>query len=69
MKWWLPCRIFVRRTGLLYFDIQRLRKNKEAVANVLMETLGWTEARKQQELKDLDSLLRRTTDFIESKRT
>lgn len=60
---------FVRRTGLLYFDIQRLRKNKEAVANILMETLGWTEARKQQELKDLDSLLRRTTDFIDSKRT
>jgi glycerol-3-phosphate dehydrogenase len=60
---------FVRRTGLLYFDIQRLRKHKEAVANILMETLGWTEARKQQELKDLDSLLRRTTDFIDSKRT
>jgi glycerol-3-phosphate dehydrogenase len=60
---------FVRRTGLLYFDIQRLRKHKEAVANILMETLGWTEARKQQELKDLDSLLRRTTGFIDSKRT
>jgi len=58
---------FVRRTGLLYFDIQRLLKNKEAVADVLQENLGWTDARKQQELEGMERLVRQTTAFLDSK--
>lgn len=55
---------FVRRTGLLYFGIQRVRNGKGAVAALLKEQLRWSDARMQRELQSLDTLLQQTTSFI-----
>jgi len=60
---------FVRRTGLLYFDIQRLRKNKQAVARVLKDHLHWSDADLQRELQNLDRLVDQTTGFIDRRNT
>lgn len=41
---------FVRRTGLLYFDIEAVRTWKTDIAEALQAYLGWTDTRKESEL-------------------
>jgi glycerol-3-phosphate dehydrogenase len=54
---------FVRRTGLLYFDVPRLKASKDSIALALQAYLNWDDARLQQEKNDLDQQLRTVTAF------
>lgn len=47
----------VRRTGLLYFDIRKVRQYKNDIALTLKELLGWSDNRLKQELQRIDQLL------------
>jgi len=49
---------FVRRTGLIYFDIGQVVRWKDAVATSCRDRLGWTEDRIEEELLELDVLLK-----------
>lgn len=54
---------FVRRTGMLYFDIQRMRRWRTIVADVMQAELAWDDERKARELKLLDDLVLMATTF------
>lgn len=54
---------FVRRTGLLYFNIALVIAWKAAIAEELQQYLRWDSARTQQEITDLDTLIRQVTHF------
>lgn len=54
---------FVRRTGLLYFNIEKVIKWKNEITGKLSEFLGWTEAEKQQELDALEKLIQHVRNF------
>jgi len=54
---------FVRRTGMLYFDIQRLHRWRMAAADVMQTALAWDDTRKLRELKQLDDLVLMATTF------
>lgn len=54
---------FVRRTGLLYFEIQKVIEFKDPVAQYFRETLSWSEERLHEEMKALDLLIKQTTEF------
>lgn len=54
---------FIRRTGLLYFDIDKVKKWKEEIANTLASYLSWTDTRKETELQHLDKLLEEASTF------
>jgi glycerol-3-phosphate dehydrogenase len=54
---------FVRRTGMLYFDIQRLHRWRMAAADVMQTALAWDDTRKLRELKHLDDLVLMATTF------
>lgn len=47
---------FVRRTGAFYFDIDEVRKYKEAVVNHMSNYFQWSENKKISDLKSIDSL-------------
>ncbi|MBO9698776.1 MAG: FAD-dependent oxidoreductase [Sporocytophaga sp.] len=48
---------FVRRTGALYFDIDEVRKYKEAVVNHMSNYFQWPENVRSSNLKSIDNLL------------
>lgn len=54
---------FVRRTGMLYFNIHRLRRWKAAAAGIIQEQLSWNDDRRQRELQQLDDLVHMATTF------
>jgi glycerol-3-phosphate dehydrogenase len=54
---------FVRRTGLLYFEIRKVTDYKNAVADYFAEILHWDLERKKNELTALNKLIRAATDF------
>jgi glycerol-3-phosphate dehydrogenase len=54
---------FVRRTGLLYFDIQRLNKVKEPVLQAMAKYLGWDTSRVGEERMNMDLLIHQTLNF------
>ena len=54
---------FVRRTGLLYFNITLVKAWKEAIAEELQSYFGWDSTKTQQELNALDTLIRQVTNF------
>ncbi|MFY3792756.1 glycerol-3-phosphate dehydrogenase/oxidase [Ureibacillus sp. MALMAid1270] len=41
-----PSDFFIRRTGLLYFEIEQVEKYKEAVLNIMSEIIGYSETEK-----------------------
>jgi len=49
---------FVRRTGLIYFDIHKIQRWKEAVAKECATQLGWNDSRTSLELLELETLLK-----------
>ncbi|MBL7858248.1 MAG: glycerol-3-phosphate dehydrogenase/oxidase [Cyclobacteriaceae bacterium] len=57
---------FVRRTGLLYFDLPRVRRWNTEVADEFKSLLGWDETRKQQEVESIGRLAEALTSFNES---
>jgi glycerol-3-phosphate dehydrogenase len=48
---------FVRRTGLLYFDIRQVLKHQEWVSIYMQQFFGWTDDRRMNELKQMNELL------------
>jgi glycerol-3-phosphate dehydrogenase len=54
---------FVRRTGLLYFDMPKLRMWKNEIANVSKDLLNWDENRLASELSALDDVIQQATSF------
>jgi len=54
---------FVRRTGMLYFDIQRLRRWSMMAADVMQAELAWSDERKTHELELLNDLVLMATTF------
>jgi glycerol-3-phosphate dehydrogenase len=54
---------FVRRTGLLYFDIQKVDRWKHEVGDACKLSLGWDENRFKSELRGLDKLILDATNF------
>ena len=54
---------FVRRTGLLYFDIRKVVRHKQAIAMYLKSLLGWDHAQMEKELTILDHLIAEATQF------
>ena len=54
---------FVRRTGLLYFEIRKVTIYKSAIALYFQGLLGWNESRLKDELAELDRLISDTTSF------
>ena len=54
---------FVRRTGLVYFDIQKMLKWKEVIADECRNHFLWNDSRKMKELTDLETLQRELRNF------
>lgn len=52
---------FVRRTGLLFFDIHQVMTYKQAVASFMKEQLSWDDATWQRELKKVDDAVAEAT--------
>jgi glycerol-3-phosphate dehydrogenase len=48
---------FVRRTGLMYFDIQKVIRYKEKIATEMQQLFHWDEKRKTHELAILQRLI------------
>lgn len=57
------CDFFIRRTGLLYFDIQQVNKWKAELARECQRLLNWDEERVRKELSDLDAVVANATAF------
>ena len=55
---------FVRRTGLLHFDIDKVKKCKFEIAKTMQEYLGWTDTRRENELFLLNKLLEEACTFV-----
>ena len=54
---------FVRRTGLLNFDIQKVIRWKTEIAKVCEEHLHWDDEKTREELETLDSLIAAVRNF------
>jgi glycerol-3-phosphate dehydrogenase len=54
---------FVRRTGLLYFEIRKVLEHKYKIAEYFRELLHWDEARMRTELEELEKLIKAATEF------
>ena len=54
---------FVRRTGLIYFDIYQVEKWKEEIATECASLLGWDNVKISAELKDLGDLMESQRNF------
>jgi glycerol-3-phosphate dehydrogenase len=54
---------FVRRTGLVYFDIHKVRKWKEVIAQECKDYFSWDVARTSRELTELEGLIKELTNF------
>lgn len=54
---------FVRRTGLLYFEIRKVVRHKQAVAQYLQELMGWSREEMEAELEEMERLIAEVTGF------
>ena len=54
---------FVRRTGLIYFDIHQVEKWKKEIASECARILGWDESKTTAELKELEALIASQRNF------
>ncbi|WP_077624822.1 glycerol-3-phosphate dehydrogenase/oxidase [Sediminibacillus massiliensis] len=52
-----PVDFFVRRTGALFFQIETVRQNKQAVTGYMEKVLHWTEEQRETFIKEIDQLL------------
>ncbi|TCT26476.1 homodimeric glycerol 3-phosphate dehydrogenase (quinone) [Melghiribacillus thermohalophilus] len=52
-----PVDFFIRRTGAIFFNIQWVFQNKDAVMNYLAKVLDWSDHEKQTYTAELDQLL------------
>jgi glycerol-3-phosphate dehydrogenase len=54
---------FVRRTGLLYFEIRKVIDYKNPIADYFRNLLKWSEDQMRQQLIELEKLIKTATDF------
>jgi glycerol-3-phosphate dehydrogenase len=54
---------FVRRTGLLYFDIDKVVRTRQEIGNELKRLLAWTDTTLAAEMNSLDNLIQQVTEF------
>ncbi len=54
---------FVRRTGLLYFDIAKVIRHKRAVAEYFHTLLKWSSAKTEKEIENIEQLISSVTQF------
>jgi glycerol-3-phosphate dehydrogenase len=54
---------FVRRTGLLYFEIRKVIRHKTDVARYLQSLVGWSEEHLREELMAIDKIISEVTEF------
>ena len=59
-----PSDFFIRRTGLLYFDIEALKRYKLQVLRVMEQHLGYTDTQRAQYLAELEEAIKQATDFV-----
>jgi glycerol-3-phosphate dehydrogenase len=54
---------FVRRSGMLYFEINTLKQYKVPLAEYMRTLLAWNEERYQRELREIDKLIQDVKNF------
>jgi glycerol-3-phosphate dehydrogenase len=54
---------FVRRTGLLYFNIRRLRAHLKMAAQYMQDRLEWSDERTKEEIRIIENLVKSATEF------
>jgi glycerol-3-phosphate dehydrogenase len=54
---------FIRRTGLVYFDIHRVRKWTSTAATILQDRLKWSDQKRKEEIEKLEEQIRLVTQF------
>lgn len=54
---------FVRRTGLIYFEIRKVKQYKHEIALYFQSVLGWDDERMVTELKALEKVIEDVTQF------
>ena len=54
---------FVRRTGLLYFDIAKVIRHKRAVAEYFHTLLKWSSTKTEKEIENIEQLISSVTQF------
>lgn len=59
-----PSDLFIRRTGLLYFDIEAVKRYKLQVLRVMEQHLGYTEMQRDQYLAEVDEVIKQATEFV-----
>ena len=59
-----PSDFFIRRTGLLYFDIEAVKRYKLQVLRVMEQYLGYTETQRDQYLAEVDEAINQATNFV-----
>ena len=60
-----PCDFFIRRTGLLYFDIDAVKRYKQQVIQVMQQRLHYTEPQKNMYIAHLEQAILDATSFVE----
>lgn len=60
-----PSDFFIRRTGLLYFDIDAVKRYKQQVIQVMQQRLHYTEPQKNMYIADLEQAILDATSFVE----
>jgi glycerol-3-phosphate dehydrogenase len=53
----------VRRTGMVYFNIAKLKSHKESLADYMKHLLGWTDDRCAIELNEINKLIQQARKF------
>ncbi|MEJ7645457.1 MAG: glycerol-3-phosphate dehydrogenase/oxidase [Chryseolinea sp.] len=57
------CDFFIRRTGMIYFDIYRVIKWKKIVSEIFQERFRWSAQRMKMEQEELDTALLKVRNF------
>ncbi|AVK83275.1 glycerol-3-phosphate dehydrogenase [Lysinibacillus sp. B2A1] len=60
-----PSDFFIRRTGLLYFDIDAVKRYKQQVIQVMQQRLHYTEPQKNMYIAHLEQAILDATSFVE----
>lgn len=59
-----PADFWVRRTGEMHFNIQRVRRWKDPVLSCMRDLFGWDDQTCSRHLADLDRCIREATEFV-----
>jgi len=60
------CDFFIRRTGMIHFEIDAIKTVQALVTDTMADLLGWDEERKKQQLQALGEAIRHATEFTAS---